>query len=148
MTSFPVISFVLVAAVLTALALAWVLPPLLRRRRPGVNVERAESNVALLREQLADLDADLASGTLSAEKYAQARTELERRVLEESESDPSPGEASGVRGRRAAVTLTVLIPVAAALLYLCVTIPLTRIVDRLQARTVRERGAHLALGPR
>jgi len=37
---------------------------------------------------------------------------------------------------------------AAAALYLCVTIPLTRIVDRLQARTVRERGATIALGPR
>jgi polar amino acid transport system permease protein len=38
--------------------------------------------------------------------------------------------------------------IAAAALYLCVTIPLTRIVDRLQARRVRERGAALALGPR
>lgn len=38
--------------------------------------------------------------------------------------------------------------IAAAALYLCVTIPLTRIVDRLQARTVRERGAAIALGPR
>jgi polar amino acid transport system permease protein len=38
--------------------------------------------------------------------------------------------------------------IAAAMLYLCVTIPLTRIVDRLQARSVRERGAALALGPR
>jgi polar amino acid transport system permease protein len=38
--------------------------------------------------------------------------------------------------------------IAAALLYLCVTIPLTRIVDRMQARSVRERGAALALGPR
>jgi polar amino acid transport system permease protein len=37
---------------------------------------------------------------------------------------------------------------AAAALYLCVTIPLTRIVDRLQARSIRERGAALALGPR
>jgi polar amino acid transport system permease protein len=37
---------------------------------------------------------------------------------------------------------------AAAALYLCVTIPLTRIVDRLQSRSVRERGAALALGPR
>lgn len=37
---------------------------------------------------------------------------------------------------------------AAAALYLCVTIPLTRVVDRLQARTLRERGAALALGPR
>ena len=38
--------------------------------------------------------------------------------------------------------------ISAALLYLCVTIPLTRIVDRLQARSLRERGAELALGPR
>ncbi len=37
---------------------------------------------------------------------------------------------------------------AAAALYLCVTIPLTRIVDRLQARSRRERGGVLALGPR
>jgi polar amino acid transport system permease protein len=37
---------------------------------------------------------------------------------------------------------------AAAALYLCVTIPLTRVVDRLQARSVRERGGALALGPR
>jgi polar amino acid transport system permease protein len=37
---------------------------------------------------------------------------------------------------------------AAAVLYLCVTIPLTRIVDRLQIRSMRERGAMLTLGPR
>jgi polar amino acid transport system permease protein len=37
--------------------------------------------------------------------------------------------------------------IAAALLYLCVTIPMTRIVDRLQVRSLRERGAALALGP-
>jgi polar amino acid transport system permease protein len=37
--------------------------------------------------------------------------------------------------------------VAAALLYLCVTIPLTRYVDRLQLRQLREQGGALALGP-
>ncbi len=37
---------------------------------------------------------------------------------------------------------------AAALLYLSVTIPLTRLVDRMQARNMRERGGLLALGPR
>jgi polar amino acid transport system permease protein len=37
---------------------------------------------------------------------------------------------------------------AAAALYLCVTIPLTRVVDRLQARAQAQRGAALALGPR
>ncbi|HSD81464.1 MAG TPA: amino acid ABC transporter permease, partial [Solirubrobacteraceae bacterium] len=33
---------------------------------------------------------------------------------------------------------------AAALLYLCVTIPMARYVDRLQARTARARGAAVA----
>jgi polar amino acid transport system permease protein len=37
---------------------------------------------------------------------------------------------------------------SAAALYLCVTIPTTRIVDRLQARARRERGGVLAFGPR
>ena len=37
---------------------------------------------------------------------------------------------------------------AAALLYLCVTIPFTRIVDHLQLRQVRRQGGALALGPR
>ncbi len=38
--------------------------------------------------------------------------------------------------------------IAACALYLCVTVPMTRFVDRLQWRTVRQRGAVLALGPR
>jgi polar amino acid transport system permease protein len=37
---------------------------------------------------------------------------------------------------------------AAAALYLCVTIPLIRIVDHLQWRRIREQGSALALGPR
>lgn len=37
---------------------------------------------------------------------------------------------------------------AAAALYLCVTIPMTRFVDHLQWRAIRERGPALALGPR
>jgi len=37
---------------------------------------------------------------------------------------------------------------AAAALYLCVTIPLIRVVDHLQWRRIRQRGSALALGPR
>jgi polar amino acid transport system permease protein len=37
---------------------------------------------------------------------------------------------------------------AAAVLYLCVTIPLTRIVDHMQARSLRERGSATAMGTR
>jgi polar amino acid transport system permease protein len=38
--------------------------------------------------------------------------------------------------------------VSAAVLYLCVTIPLTRVTDRLLSKERREQGAVLALGPR
>jgi polar amino acid transport system permease protein len=38
--------------------------------------------------------------------------------------------------------------IAAAICYLCVTIPMTRFVDRLQWRTLRQRGSVIALGPR
>jgi cytochrome c-type biogenesis protein CcmH len=113
-----VTAFLSIAVLLTAVALAWVLPPLLRRRPPGAGVERADSNVILLREQLAELDADLASGTLSADKYAQARSELERRVLEESDGGPGPAAGGRARARGAAIVLAALIPVAGALLYI------------------------------
>jgi polar amino acid transport system permease protein len=59
-----------------------------------------------------------------------------------------PQEAFRVAQIYAAANFNYTPLIAAAVLYLCVTIPLTRIVDRLQARTMRERGAVLALGPR
>ena len=45
------IAFVLIAALMVAVALAWVLVPLLRHRR-AAPVDREVSNVALLRDQL------------------------------------------------------------------------------------------------
>jgi cytochrome c-type biogenesis protein CcmI len=39
---------------------------------------------------MADLERDLASGTLSRDDYATARDELERRVLEDVADDGSP----------------------------------------------------------
>lgn len=115
--------FLVVAAVLTALALAWVLPPLLRRGPRAGGVERDASNLALLRDQLAELDSDLKSGTLSAEQHARARSELERRVLEETASERPAADSGGRKGRWAAVALGVLIPVSAILLYLQVGSP-------------------------
>ena len=59
-----------------------------------------------------------------------------------------PQEAFRVAQVFAASTFNYTPLLAAAALYLCVTIPLTRVVDRLQARNRRERGAAIALGPR
>ncbi|MBI3052671.1 MAG: c-type cytochrome biogenesis protein CcmI, partial [Betaproteobacteria bacterium] len=75
--------FVVIAVVRAAAAAVWVLPPLLRRRSAAGDVARAASNLAVYRDQLAELDADLSSGTPSAAQYEQAKLEIERRVLDE-----------------------------------------------------------------
>jgi cytochrome c-type biogenesis protein CcmH len=109
--------FALVAVILVAAGLAWVLRPLLARHVDG-DVAREASNLSVLRDQLRELDSDLAAGVLSADQHREAHAELERRVLEEARGN-SGGEASDrVTGTRTAIALAFLIPVAAVLLYL------------------------------
>ncbi len=109
-------TFVLIAAAMVAAALAWVLVPLLKRGRSG-GVAREASNVAILRDQLRELDADLAAGTMPRDQYEPAKRELEQRVLEESQAIPS---AAGAPTQAAAWTAAILgsaIPIAALVLY-------------------------------
>ncbi len=108
--------FAVVAAALVLVAVGWVLVPLMRARRTG-GVERTASNIEILRDQLAEIDRDLAAGTLSRELYDQAREELERRVLEEAVPAGAPAQI-GASGRWTAIVLAIAIPVTAGLLYL------------------------------
>jgi cytochrome c-type biogenesis protein CcmH len=115
-----VIAFALVATAMVAVALAWILVPL-ARRRAAADVDRDASNAAILRDQVAELDADLARGALSPEGHAEARRELERRVLEEVAAS---GAAAPARGTPwAAAALAGLLPVVAVLLYLLIGTP-------------------------
>jgi cytochrome c-type biogenesis protein CcmH len=116
-----VIWFAIIAVVMTAAALAWVLPPLLRRRGRG-EVSRQVSNLAILRDQLAELDADLRNGTLSPEQHARARVEIERRTLEEVAGEaPATGRKAG--GHAAAIVVGILMPLLAFFLYLATGAP-------------------------
>ncbi len=111
-------AFAVVAAAMLIVALAFLLVPLLSRRSAAVAIERDASNVALLREQVRELDADLAAGTLSTEQHRQSKRELEARVLEESV--PAPGAAASAP-RAGVITAAVLgasIPVLAVAGYL------------------------------
>ena len=78
--------FLVGLAGLIALALVFVLPPLLRVAR--VPQERIASdaarraNLLVLREQLDALEAEHASGALNDEQYRSQRIEIERRALE------------------------------------------------------------------
>jgi cytochrome c-type biogenesis protein CcmH len=111
-----VTTFVLVAAAMVATALAWVLVPLLKRRSPG-GVAREASNVAILRDQLRELDADLATGAMPRDQYEQAKHELEQRVLEESKSVPGVAAAPSHSAAWTAAILGSAIPIAALVLY-------------------------------
>jgi cytochrome c-type biogenesis protein CcmH len=123
-----VIIFVSIAAAMVVAALVWVLVPLLRGT-PARGVVGEASNVAILRDQLAELDRDLANGTLSREQYDVARRDLEQRVIEESKA--APKSVSGPPSSAGAYTAAVLgaaLPIAAAVLYFTL-------------------GSHEALGP-
>lgn len=117
------IAFILIAAAMVAVALAWLLVPLLRHRA-APEIDRGASNVALLRDQLREIDSDVANGTLSAERAAQAKAELELRVLDEAAA-PAGAAAAGApgAGRRSAFALAVLLPVAAIAIYLTLGTP-------------------------
>jgi cytochrome c-type biogenesis protein CcmH len=112
------ILFWTIAALLTVLALGLVLPALLRRRA-GVSAESqsvaGQANLAILREQLAQADAELAAGGLSLAQHAQARSEIERRALDEAitlESAKPPQ-----RSLRTALLTGLAVPLLAVGLY-------------------------------
>ncbi len=109
--------FVLIAVVMAAAAAVWVLPALLRRRNAHDGAAGAAINLAVYRDQLAELDADLRSGTLSAAQYEQAKLEIERRVLEEGGGEGAPVPRISGNGRWTAVVLAATIPLCAASLY-------------------------------
>lgn len=111
--------FWIVAAALVVVTLGVLVRPLLRSGPAGGHAVRdaqRDSNVRILREQLAELDAELASGALAADQHAAARAEIERRALEETRE---PEVVVGARpGRGAAIALALLTPASALLIYL------------------------------
>ena len=115
-------AFWVIAVLLAAGALAFVLPPLLGRRRTAPAPANDATNVAVYRDQLRELEADLAAGTLARDQYDEARRELEARLL-----DDVRGSGTGARaakpGRLAAVAAGFAIPLVAILLYFAVGTP-------------------------
>jgi cytochrome c-type biogenesis protein CcmH len=112
-----VTAFWISAALLAAVVLAWVLRPFVRPPRESAAPGRAHSNLTLLRDQLAELDQDLASGTLAAAQHREARDELERRTLEEGRTVLPQAGSRDSNAWRTVLVLAIVIPAAAALLY-------------------------------
>ena len=115
-------AFALIAAVLVAVALVFVVPALAfgRRARRG---SREALNVAVYRDQLRELDADLAAGTLSPENYDRARRELEARLLQDVTAADQTAASASVRGARSAIVAGLAVPLLALAVYFLVGTP-------------------------
>ena len=111
------IVFWISAALLLSLALVLLLPGLIKPIGSGVKSasSASQANLSVLRSQLTQLDADFAAGSLSAEQLALAKSEIERRALEE-ESAPEAAVAPA-RSTRTAWALGVAIPLLALGIY-------------------------------
>jgi cytochrome c-type biogenesis protein CcmH len=117
------ILFWLICAGLVAIALAFVLPPLLERAPEETGEdEKKEANLNVYRDQLSELEADLRNGIISPEQYQQDRDEIERRLLDDVSTvdDVSKKESKRAASRGSVYAIALGIPVIAVALYLLV----------------------------
>jgi cytochrome c-type biogenesis protein CcmH len=144
-------AFWTISAALAALALVLLLRPLLFPRKAG-EVRREAANVSIYKDQLRELDADLAAGKLAPADHARSRAELEARLLADVAAAGPAAQTPAARpgGRRFALALGAAVPLLALALYLAVGNPaalgpredphafdaqqLTALVERLAAK--------------
>lgn len=103
-------AFIVIAAIMLAAALAFVLTPLLRGPRAGSNNDT--------RRLLALLDESHQTGLLSDAEYAAKRAQLGERLLGALDAPAAPR-----RGYAAAVAIALILPIAAIILYRMVGTP-------------------------
>lgn len=107
--------FAIFATLLLVVVAAFLLPPLwLGLRQNDQKAGRKEANLAIFRDQLAELEREQKEGTLADGDFEQARRELQRRLLEEVAPDAgdTPKVARGP-SRKMAIVLLLLLPVLA-----------------------------------
>ena len=104
------------AGVLSLVALAFLLVPLLRGRHAQAEEDRTALNVALYEERLGELSAQHAAGTLSAEQLEAGRADAARELLEDTEQqDVRPVSRLG---RSIPLIAALLVPLAGFGLYM------------------------------
>lgn len=111
--------FALFATFLVVVTAAFILPPLwLGLRAPKASADRKAANLAIFRDQLAELEREKAEGSLAEADFEQAKRELQRRLLEEVEpADDETTPASHAPTRKMAIAVLILLPVLAMTAY-------------------------------
>ncbi len=112
-------TFWFIVAIMIAIALLFVVLPLLGRGKIRAAASRSDLNLSVYRDQLRELDSELAEGALSKEQYQSARGELESRVLEDSSAPAGNTAAAPVaNGRGVAIAAAIAVPLFSISIYL------------------------------
>jgi cytochrome c-type biogenesis protein CcmH len=138
--------FWILVAGLAGLALLFVLAPLLSGADTGQDddIDLDAVNLDLFKQQVAELDADLAAGKLDQSQYDSARQDLEREALANigaGKQQPSGGAALP-SARLTALALLVAVPASTLALYL--TLGSQDMITRMESGAVA--GAATAQG--
>lgn len=142
MTNFWTISlFWIFFLVFIAVALAFVLPPLLRRNVSAAKIDRKELNIAIYHDQLDELKSDLASGELDASQYEDARREIEKRLSEDVPPETSPASSSQ-SGRWPGYVLAGALPLLAIAMYAYLGNPNALLASSVVAAPDMQQGQH------
>ncbi len=106
----------IILTALTALAAAWLTIPLVRRHEARVDARAA--TIAVLKDQLADVDVQLAAGSIQPGEAEGLRNEIRRRLLA---AGHIPAELDRTMGQKSlsglALGMAAMVAVAAAALY-------------------------------
>jgi cytochrome c-type biogenesis protein CcmH len=96
--------FWIITAAMIAVALAFIVPSLRRKSELKVS-DRDKQNVVIARERLAELNNELAAGTLSDEEYEQTKLELEQTLLIDLEAGDEVAAQAGGPGKAGMLAL-------------------------------------------
>lgn len=139
--SAKLVLFVLLALMMSIAAVLVAILPLFRKVI-SPEASKQEVNLQVLRDQLAELESDLQSGTLSQSQFDEAKQDIARRLLEDlpepSLTQPvtqdqdvqkeaaqhAPSTPSGRFNRWLAISLSVCVPILSFVLYLSMGSPL------------------------
>ncbi len=122
------IVFLISTALVTAIAIALMIWPLLRGGTLFATIDRNRLNADLLKDEFAALERDHATGAIGNDDYVRAHDDLTRRLLEDSTQTASHGTRLNPRswaGSRLATGLAIalILPVSGSLLYVLMGTP-------------------------
>lgn len=123
------ILFWLICALFIVIAFAFIMPTAMQRNESSQKAladERKLANIAIYRDQLSELEADLQNGIVSQDQYTQDREEIERRLLEDTAATSTVTRKTAnvsTTNKNTAYAIGFILPVAAVIFYLSIGSP-------------------------